>query len=52
VGDRSRLAKSDSALAHSIENGVPKTAMIGFGGQLSEREIDAVIAYLRERFSK
>jgi len=52
VADRSRLAKSDSALAHSIENGVPRTAMIGFGAQLSERDIDAVIAYLRERFSK
>jgi putative membrane protein len=52
VGDRSRLAKSDAALAHSIENGVPKTAMIGFGAQLSEQEIRAVIAYLRARFSQ
>jgi len=52
VGDRTRLAKSDEALAHSIENGVPKTAMIGFGGQLSDQEIRAVIAYLRAHFSK
>jgi putative membrane protein len=52
VGDRARLAKSDAALAHSIENGVPKTAMVGFGGQLSEQEIRSVIAYLRARFTK
>lgn len=52
VGDRTRLAKSDQALAHSIENGIPKTAMIGFGNQLSPQEIHAVIAYLRATFAK
>lgn len=52
VGDRSRLAKSDAALARSIEHGVPKTAMIGFGGQLSEEDVRGVIAYLRARFSR
>jgi putative membrane protein len=52
VGDRSRLAKSDAALSHSIENGIPKTAMIGFSAQLRQQEIRAVIAYLRARFSK
>ena len=52
VGDRSRLAKSDAALAHSIENGVPKTAMVGFAGQLSDDDIHAVIAFLRARFSR
>ena len=52
VGDPSRLAKSDSALAHSIAHGVPKTAMLGFSAQLNDQEIRAVIAYLRARFSK
>jgi putative membrane protein len=52
VADRSRLAKSDAALAHSIENGVPKTAMVGFAEQLGEDDIRAVIAYLRARFAR
>jgi len=52
VGDRSRLAKPDAVLLQSIENGVPNTAMRGFGGELTLEESRAVLAYVRARFTQ
>jgi mono/diheme cytochrome c family protein len=50
VDDESRLAKSDAELLHSIGAGVPRTAMLGFQGRLSDGEQRAVLAYIRAKF--
>jgi mono/diheme cytochrome c family protein len=38
--------KSADELRHIIENGVPKTSMVAWKTQLSEKEIDDVLAYV------
>jgi len=40
-------AKSDQELLKIIDNGRPRTAMMGFRDQLSEEEQRAVLAYIR-----
>jgi mono/diheme cytochrome c family protein len=50
VADRSRLAKSDAALAQSIAHGVPGTLMRGFGKELGEGDIRDVLFYIRQSF--
>lgn len=50
VGDKARLAKSDSTLLSHIEEGVPGTAMLGFGEKLSSAERRAVLAYIRAAY--
>lgn len=52
VGDRSRMAKDDTVLLRSIEQGVPNTAMRAFGGELSEAERRAVLRFIRKRFGE
>lgn len=50
VGDKTRLAKPDTVLLNSIENGVPNTAMMAFSSQLNDAERQLVLAYIRETF--
>ena len=50
VKDKTRLAKSDAALTNSIKNGMPGTAMIAWGGTLSDDEVANVLAYMRKAF--
>lgn len=50
VIDRTRLAKSDDTLVHSIQNGVPGTSMVPFSGRLTEADALDVVAYLRAEF--
>jgi cbb3-type cytochrome c oxidase subunit III len=40
-------ATKDKDMREVIKNGKKGTAMVGFGGQLKEEEITAVIAYIR-----
>lgn len=51
VGDKTRLAKPDTVLLNSIQNGVPNTAMMAFSSQLNEDERKLVLAYVRETFA-
>ncbi len=51
VGDKTRLAKPDTVLLNSIENGVPNTAMMAFSSQLNDAERKLVLAYVREAFA-
>lgn len=39
--------KTDAELLATIENGRPPTAMVGWKGQLSEAEIQDVLAYVK-----
>lgn len=41
------LAATDSFIRHAIVNGRPGTKMVGFAGQLTDPEIDNVVAYVR-----
>ena len=50
VKDKTRLAKSDAVLTKSIKNGIPGTAMIAWGGTLSDDEVANVLAYMRKAF--
>ena len=52
VGDKTRLAKSDTELIRSIQRGVEgqKLVMPPFGDVLSESEIRNVIGYIRATF--
>jgi cytochrome c2 len=52
VGNPAWLAKSDRVLLHSIEEGVPGTAMLAFGERLSERERLDALAFIRSSFGK
>jgi putative membrane protein len=47
-----RLEKSDAALAASVANGVPGTAMAAFRGELGDDEIRSVVAYVRKTYGK
>jgi putative membrane protein len=48
--DPRRLSKPDGVLQASVANGVPGTAMAAFRSQLDDREIQSVVAYVRERY--
>jgi putative membrane protein len=52
VGDPTRLAKSNSALLRSIEEGIPGTTMLGFGDKLTSADRRAVLAYIRASYGK
>jgi mono/diheme cytochrome c family protein len=41
------MKKTDAELLATIENGRPPTAMVGWKGQLSEAEIQDVLAYVK-----
>ncbi|MFD1659571.1 c-type cytochrome [Streptomyces caeni] len=42
-----QAGRSDGQLAHTIQQGLPGTAMPAFGGDLTADQIDAVVGYLR-----
>jgi mono/diheme cytochrome c family protein len=54
VGDRNRLARSDTELIRSIRRGVEteKAIMPPFGAILSEQDMQNVLAYIREAFDQ
>jgi mono/diheme cytochrome c family protein len=54
VGDRNRLARSDTELIRSIRRGVQtdKSMMPPFGAVLSEQDMQNVLAYIREAFDQ
>lgn len=42
-----QAGRSDQQLAHTIQAGLPGTAMPAFGGDLTAGQVDAVVGYLR-----
>jgi len=50
VGDPARLARPDTELERAVANGVPRTAMRAFGGELDPAQIHDVVLFLRQRF--
>jgi mono/diheme cytochrome c family protein len=54
VGDRNRLARSDTELIRSIRRGVEneKSPMPPFGAVLSEQDMQNVLAYIRQAFDQ
>jgi putative membrane protein len=51
VGDPTRLAKNNSQLLRSIEEGVPGTTMLGFGNKLTSADRRAVLDYIRTTYA-
>jgi len=47
-----RLDKPDRVLEASVANGVPKTAMAAFRGELDDAEIRSVVAYVKKTYGK